>query len=537
MDGVGELKLKEYREKLFAFRGDDSDDVNYFKDYAKQLLDTALNHIDDNKSADAVAVIKNELSTRFIQVSKYVGLINTLRHMQFVLKVQGLSPDSDEYNSEFKDLETYVDYNINALAVIAEKYKKAIDSIESVSFVTVSTSNGVTRYLSAPMAWSKTYDLIENGTEVTFSLSGNWIGDEQDGLKYDENLYNEGYLTGKREKYHGFNNSGGLEIKQNVKLKIDLNGHTIDVNKKDSEFLIYKDIPKAVDAPDSILEITSSAKKTVTDETTGETTTEPIYGTIKNGKGMNVTSNPWVSRAGVYINNINFTDFNGDVITVSHNGNLSVNNCIFKDIHDGAAINVKRAYNNRWPFSVANCKFENIDNSNGDGGAITIHQQEKDDDHDLNVFIGHIDDCEFTNCKAKNGGAIWNLGAKLYLNNCSFNDNFASECGGAIFAAQYSEINTSNFTDNYSNEEGFSLYFTSMSETSVVVSANGSKVDKCIFTDNQTSKSKVIHRDRDISVSITDCQHIKNACLGHSDNSIIAAKYCEKLHVIGNIIK
>jgi predicted outer membrane repeat protein len=129
--------------------------------------------------------------------------------------------------------------------------------------------------------------------------------------------------------------------------------------------------------------------------------------------------------------NCNFT--NNSVETdggaLFFNSDGTVDNCIFKDNH--AEIGGGALYFDENGV-VLNSKF--INNTAEHGGALKIEK------------IGSISNSEFTNNAAIDGGAVYVGDLDLTIKNCNFEDNVASNSGGAVFSANLDMINSTSKT-------------------------------------------------------------------------------------------
>ncbi len=140
--------------------------------------------------------------------------------------------------------------------------------------------------------------------------------------------------------------------------------------------------------------------------------------------------------------NCNFT--NNSVETdggaLFFNSDGTVDNCIFKDNH--AKIGGGVVYFDENGI-VLNSKF--INNTAEHGGALRIEK------------IGSISNSEFFNNAAIDGGAVYAGDLDLTIQNCNFEDNVASESGGAVFSANLDLIK-STFKNNNASGEGGAIH-------------------------------------------------------------------------------
>lgn len=108
-------------------------------------------------------------------------------------------------------------------------------------------------------------------------------------------------------------------------------------------------------------------------------------------------------------------------------------------------------------FTGANIVLKNINFENG-------YTQNSVSDYELNyggaVYFkngGTIENCNFINNHAENGGAVCSHG-NLKIEKCIFNDNYASIIGGAVFNDNNININDCIFKDNHAGTEAGALY-------------------------------------------------------------------------------
>ena len=131
---------------------------------------------------------------------------------------------------------------------------------------------------------------------------------------------------------------------------------------------------------------------------------------------------------------------NSSVIYLDNLTEVSISNCEF--INSSSANNGGAIYlNNSNNVSISDCEFIHCF-ANGIGGAICT------DESSYNVSILKN---RFINNSAAFGGAICCLAENATISNCSFNENHASECGGAIFVNQSTNLirlSYNNFTNN-----------------------------------------------------------------------------------------
>lgn len=144
-------------------------------------------------------------------------------------------------------------------------------------------------------------------------------------------------------------------------------------------------------------------------------------------------------------------------------GKFDVKNSVF--IHNqttstagsdnGGAVNVESGYGD-----FTNCKFVG-NTSSKQGGAVFLAGST----YKATNGIFNFTNCLFENNKAENGGAIAQVGADypVFVNNCIFNKNSASEWsgGGAIFVNNIcvgTDVKNSIFNGNTANGMGGAIY-------------------------------------------------------------------------------
>ena len=113
--------------------------------------------------------------------------------------------------------------------------------------------------------------------------------------------------------------------------------------------------------------------------------------------------------------------------------------------------------------------FQNANNTNGDGGGISIGTSSN--------FAVNISNCTFTGNTAKSGGAM-GIDAPTTITNCIFTGNkAASNYGGAIYSGHYGKLTITDctFTENSSQNSGGGIYMNGEPE---------SKISNCVITKN-----------------------------------------------------
>ena len=108
------------------------------------------------------------------------------------------------------------------------------------------------------------------------------------------------------------------------------------------------------------------------------------------------------------------------------------------------------------PILFKDCIFTNLSCSNNGG---TIHIDLDSAANNIPKTMNIINS-NFTDCKAKFGGAISILGGTLNIDECNFINNTASFEGGAIYSSWTNlNISKSNFTNNIASENAGAIYF------------------------------------------------------------------------------
>lgn len=166
-------------------------------------------------------------------------------------------------------------------------------------------------------------------------------------------------------------------------------------------------------------------------------------GTIINGEGNQIFYN---NANGVTIQNITFfdaTNWFGGAIYNNYNANITINSCTFKNNSGdyGGAIG------NDGDMAINHCTFTN--NTAEYGGAV-YHCDGR----------MTITDCTFTGNSAQEGGAVWTdsgLLATTVINNSIFDQNNATNDGGAICSYWSIAITGCNFNKNTAGNNGGAL--------------------------------------------------------------------------------
>ena len=166
---------------------------------------------------------------------------------------------------------------------------------------------------------------------------------------------------------------------------------------------------------------------------------------------------------GCYFEN-NSCDAQANALSIGiQKGKFDVKNSVF--IHNqttstagsdnGGAVNVESGYGD-----FTNCKFVG-NTSSKEGGAVFLAGS----GYSIKDGTFNFTNCLFENNKAKNGGAIAQVGADypVFVNNCIFNKNSASgwDGGGAIFVNNIcvgTDVKNSIFNGNTANGMGGAIY-------------------------------------------------------------------------------
>lgn len=165
---------------------------------------------------------------------------------------------------------------------------------------------------------------------------------------------------------------------------------------------------------------------------------------------------------GCYFEN-NSCDAQANALSIGiQQGKFDVKNCMFihnqttstVDSDNGGAVNVESGYGN-----FTNCKFVG-NTSTKQGGAVFLAGS----GYSVKDGKFNFTNCLFESNKAKNGGAIAQVGANfpVFINNCIFKQNSASEWsgGGAIFVNGCigTDVKNSIFNGNTANGMGGAIY-------------------------------------------------------------------------------
>ncbi|WP_405269939.1 lectin like domain-containing protein [Methanobrevibacter sp.] len=191
-----------------------------------------------------------------------------------------------------------------------------------------------------------------------------------------------------------------------------------------------------------------------------------FYGNHNNGAAI------LVNRWQLIINNSSFENFtykNGAMIEFKGDRFEIINSKFinaYSNLSGGAILGKYFAniysddpdYSNsgNYPILFKDCIFTNLSCSNNGG---TIHIDLDSAAHNIPKTMNVINS-NFTDCRAKFGGAISILGGTLNVLECNFMNNTANFEGGAIYSSWTNlNISKSNFTNNTAAENAGAIYF------------------------------------------------------------------------------
>ena len=174
--------------------------------------------------------------------------------------------------------------------------------------------------------------------------------------------------------------------------------------------------------------------------------------------------------------------------------NVTINDCTFQNItHNGVTIGGGAIRANWCDLGISGCTFSNCsyNTSYGGGGAICLEDS----------CCADIDNSTFTNCTAKNGGAIATYAGSdavqfdysyACINNCSFTNCYAAANGGALYSKYGSDgfdgIEGCTFTSCHSNGYGGAIYTdTDGSDVDIYDYTSGGTTTHTTFTNCYTS--------------------------------------------------
>jgi predicted outer membrane repeat protein len=226
------------------------------------------------------------------------------------------------------------------------------------------------------------------------------------------------------------------------------------------------------------------------------------------------------------------------IISVADNRTLTVQRLRFinaRSAQNGAAINGDFRFN---MLTVIDCEFDNCQTTEGGpdrgGGAIRAWSSQHN----------RISGCTFTRCAASNGGAVNSLGSRLWIIECTFNQNAAfgtggGQAAGGIGGAVYVD-NVSNsavphelvvsgcvFNANIANDHGGAVFGYMTQGTASVMT-----VDACTFAGNVagTSSGGAIYTLND-TLAMTNSTFNANTSVGNGgalrcDNTTATVTNC-----------
>jgi predicted outer membrane repeat protein len=292
--------------------------------------------------------------------------------------------------------------------------------------------------------WNFAMETAKTGKEVTVTLLKDWIA--EDGQFTDEFINGAGF------------DYDAIYFADDVKMTLDLNGHTIDRGLTGGE-------PNG-----EVMFINDDATITIKN------------GTIKGGCSTNGAGGIHIENANVTLLDLVFTDNvvgNDDGAALQHTdgGELYIKNCRFE--------------NNRGTvsgFDVCGTVFLS------DVDKVVIEDSyfanNTNIDYGAGIYASCVGTLQVKNCTFENlnagdrGGAIWvgGYGHKLYAYNCTFKNNSSGNYGGAIYAdAARLIIDDSTFTGNYADWDGGAIYLDGTAQSTNSVN---SELHRCTFDGN-----------------------------------------------------
>ena len=297
--------------------------------------------------------------------------------------------------------------------------------------------------------WNFAMETAKTGKEVTVTLLKDWIA--EDGQFTDEFINGAGF------------DYDAIYFAKDVKMTLDLNGHTIDRGLTGGE-------PNG-----EVMFISNNATVTIKN------------GTIKGGCSTNGAGGIHIEDANVTLLDLVFTDNvvgNDDGAALQHidGGELYIKNCRFEN--NRGTVSGFDVYGTVFLSDVDKVVIEDSyfgNNENIDYGA--------------GIYATSIPDFKIQNCTFENlhagdrGGAIWvsGLDHSMFVYNCTFKNNSCGNYGGAIYtSAANLYIYDSTFTSNSADWDGGAIYFNGaiMADRSVA-----SYLYRCTFDGNKAGWS------------------------------------------------
>ena len=190
-----------------------------------------------------------------------------------------------------------------------------------------------------------------------------------------------------------------------------------------------------------------------------------FYGNSNTGAAI------FVNRWQLIIRDSSFEDFTSNTAMIDFLGDrLEAINSKFTNTHSdlsGGAILAKyfpkvnegdpsHSDAGNYPILFRDCTFRNLSCGN-DGGAIHIDLDSGSENIQKTM---NVINSNFTDCRAKFGGAISILGGTLNICECNFTNNTANFEGGAIYSSWTNlNISRSNFANNTASKNAGAIYF------------------------------------------------------------------------------
>ena len=202
-----------------------------------------------------------------------------------------------------------------------------------------------------------------------------------------------------------------------------------------------------------------------------------------------------------------YTNGDGDTIHITTQ-NMVING-------NGAVIdmlgsNIRAFYVSASGVTFKNLTIKNV-NYNDEGGAIYFTRS---------ATSGTVENCNFTNNTASNGGAIW-FTSNGNVTNCNFANNYADN-GGAVYFLDNGAVTDCCFTNNQATGNygfGGAVYFEKRSSGGAVTNPyNTGSVDiisycsvtNCTFTENNARFGGAVYFAEDITGRIINCNFTDN---------------------------
>ena len=216
----------------------------------------------------------------------------------------------------------------------------------------------------------------------------------------------------------------------------------------------------------------------------------------------------------------NITSQLGGAIFLQTSGYLNIYNTKFRNLksENGAALFFFSTSANIDKSDFINCSSSN------NGGAILIDAYASFNFiQEMGISLKIIDS-NFINCSAKFGGAIVQTGGRLSINKSNFENNFASNKGGAI----YTSLLTSAIIENSTFKENKANY------TFEDYSSNGGAV-YTLFNPVSISDSKFINNSNN-AIYANECDFNVTNCQFDNNGEAIHSYYPKSLNLTNNIL-